>query len=137
MPFEAWLAVATAIGSALAFVGGQDVSRRERMAAYLEGISISLKTLADKADQQHDFSEQCAEIKVYTRKLKEICADVIQIKELDSLAQDLDRAAVSPGALNAQILFERASDNVRSGYLTTIREAAGTFWASAQSLRAK
>ena len=137
MTFEAWLTIAKALGSALSFLHGVETKRREKVAIYLDGISTSLSTIAEKANTQIPFAEQCAEIKVHTRKLKKICTDTFEIEELENLARELDLVAVSPGALNAQIIFERASDSEREKHIVTIREAAGTFRAIAQSLRAQ
>jgi hypothetical protein len=137
MAFEAWLTLAKTLGSALSFLHDVETKKRERVAVYLEGIASSLGALARKASNLEPFAEQCAEIKVHIRKLRETCTETFELEELGDLADDLDRAALSPGALNAQIIFERASDSERNKHVATIQEAAGTFRATAQALRAQ
>ena len=110
---ETCVTAGKALGALFAFASNLDEKRRKNVAEYLEAIADALDGIASAAEEGKAFGRQCASLKVYSAKLSEVCSGVAEVEVVQSLAEQLSRAATSPGRLSQQQQLAAATGQAR------------------------
>ncbi|MDP3605661.1 MAG: hypothetical protein Q8R59_07955 [Polaromonas sp.] len=135
--FESWPLTAKAIGGIVVFASTFVEKKRARVADYLLAIAENLDALANAAEQGRKFGSHCIKLRTASRKLHEICQGVTVTEDLKELAEQLNFAATSPGALRQRDYLAAMSGSEKERTIEAFREAAALFEAHALALRAR
>lgn len=134
---ESWPAVARSMGAIVAFASTFVEKKRQRVADYLDAVAANLHGMADAAEQGRRFGTHCVKLRTTSHKLYDVCQSVTAAQDLRALAEQLNLAGVSPGALSRQDRLMALSGADKERMVESLREAAALFEEHAAVLRAR
>lgn len=110
--------------------------RREQVAAYFEGISGCLKTIAVAVEQGLTPPlDACAELSVYATNLPDLVSDVLQPDELERVSGQVSQASMARGMLHDMATIAQRSPAARVEQVAVIAQTSGLFRGLAANLR--